>query len=315
MSHHTSMTRVPRKTVAAADEPGSDAAARKNAVPGTESSAAAAPAAGAGHDRAGHGADRDWTKRPRPVSQDIQLTAHRLFGGLFLLFVAMIVSYMAGVIMGRQQLDQELLLARSMPGETAEGKADASGGSDAASETKDAAQTKKAGDAEEEETKDGHFSILKPQELAFSRFLRAAPGEKVQEPRSLEIYKPIVLPTTNSTLRTDVPLDVPMAPGMSPATAGGGPPQKPEQAADLYDFVFQVAAFRSAQDAEETRIQLEAEGFRSRLEISGRLHLVLLLSRGPLSRIQEIMEVTERLHLGRPIERSRKAVLRPIGVR
>lgn len=234
--------------------------------------------------------------RMRPQSRGVQLTGQRFFGCLFLLFVAMLVVYMAGVMVGRHQLDRELLWAEKMPQEKSE----------------ESAKPQDAG-GEEEASQEGSADgsrILKPQELAFSRFLRAAPGEKVSEPKPLENFKPFV-PATNST----TVVQVPMAPGMSPATAGGGPPEKPETAAELYDFVFQVAAFRSSADAEETRIQLEAEGFRSRLEKNGRLHIVLLLSRGPLSRIQEIREVTERLHLGAPIERSRKAVLRPIGVR
>ncbi len=233
--------------------------------------------------------------KARPEKRGVQLTGQRFFGCLFLLFVAMLVVYMAGVMVGRHQLDRELLLAENMPVE----------------KTEEEGQAKEAG-KEAESSEEGAESsrILKPQELTFSRFLRAAPGEKVSAPKPLENFKPFV-PATNST---EV-VQVPMAPGMSPATAGGGPPEKPATAAELYDFVFQVAAFRSAADAEETRIQLEAEGFRSRLEKSGRLHIVLLLSRGPLSRIQEIREVTERLHLGAPIERSRKAVLRPIGAR
>lgn len=234
--------------------------------------------------------------RMRPQGRGVQLTGQRFFGCLFLLFVAMLVVYMAGVMVGRHQLDRELLWAEKMPQEKSE----------------ESAKPQDAG-GEEEASQEGSADgsrILKPQELAFSRFLRAAPGEKVSEPKPLENFKPFV-PATNST----AVVQVPMAPGMSPATAGGGPPEKPERAAELYDFVFQVAAFRSPADAEETRIQLEAEGFRSRLEKNGRLHIVLLLSRGPLSRIQEIREVTERLHLGAPIERSRKAVLRPIGVR
>lgn len=290
-------TRVPRSTTAA--ESGSDAAARRTSVQAQETGSRAAAGMIMAQDRAG----------VRPARRGIQFTAQRLFGSLFLLFVAMLVTYMAGVMVGRHQLDTELLLARSLPEEPAAQMADKA---EAKTKAK-GAKASQAEDEEENEDKEETFSILKPQELAFSRFLRAAPGEKVSEPKPLEIFKPIMLPSTNSTRRVDVP--VPMAPGMSPATAGGGPPEKPEQAADLYDFVFQVAAFRSAEDAEETRIQLEAEGFRSRLEHNGRLYLVLLLSRGPLSRIAEIHDVTQRLHLGMPIERSRKAVLRPIGAR
>ena len=62
-------------------------------------------------------------------------------------------------------------------------------------------------------------------------------------------------------------------------------------------------------------MQLEAEGFRSRLETQGRLYLVLLLTRGPLSRVGEVQALMQRLRLGVPIERSRRAVLRPIGQR
>lgn len=233
----------------------------------------------------------------------VRLTGQRFFGGLFILFVAVPLVYLGGFLAGRSALEEELALASDIPKSAVE-QPDVSEEASGEPDGKDAARDRARNGRKGEESDDG---ILKPQELAFSRFLRAAPGEKVSEPKPLQNLPPAV--------PKDDPAAVPMTPGMSPASATGGPPEKPEQTASLYDFVYQVAAFRTQEDAETARIQIEAEGFRSRLEHNGSLYIVLLLSRGPLSRVNEIMETTTKLRLGTPIERSRKAVLLPIGQR
>ena len=250
--------------------------------------------------------------RAQDMRRGVRLTGQRFFGGLFVLFVAIPLVYLGGFLAGRSALEEELMQASHMPKSVIEEP----------SRDKDAGAGEKDGKGQDLE--DADDGILRPQDLLFARFLRAAPGEKVPEPRPFENLPPAVpRDASNGDASNGASNDAsngssngetaqpPMAPGMSPASAGGAPAQD----TGLYDFVFQVAAFRRQEDAETTRIQLEAEGFRSRLEHNGSLYLVLLLSRGPLSRVDEIMETTARLRLGTPIERSRKAVPLPVGQR
>lgn len=226
----------------------------------------------------------------------VLLTGQRLFCTLCLLLVLMPLVYMGGVLAGRHQVERELA-ARS-PMAALQKAPEASG---EAGEEEDA----QAGGSQPGDV------ILKPQELTFSRVLRAAPGEKVPELGQIRPFKPVVAAPAK-------PADdaaPAMAPGMSPAVESGGPPEPPAQEADLFDFVFQIAAFHSAAKAEEMRMRIEAEGFRSRMEKSGRLYIVLLLTRGPKQRVQEVREVLLHMRLGEPIERSRRAVYRPVGER
>lgn len=222
----------------------------------------------------------------------VRLTGQRVFAVFFLVLAAMPLVFLAGLLAGRQDLEEELVRLSDIPVETTT-RAPAGDGTEV---------------AEEEGGLAG--SILKPQDLAFSRFLRAAPGEKVTSPAAAAEKAKAVRPAQPAA-----PGEPVMAPGMSPARASGGPPAPPAQQAELFDFVFQMAAFSTEADAENLRVQLEAEGFRSRLERNGRLYIVLLLSRGRLERIGEVTELAQRLRLGAPIERSRRAVLQPIGQR
>ena len=142
----------------------------------------------------------------------------------------------------------------------------------------------------------------------FSRVLRAAPGEKIPEPGQIRPLKPVV-PAGRTGEEA-----VAQTPGMSPATASG-PQEAPAMKADMYDFVFQIAAYKAKSKAEDMRMLLEAEGFRSKLEKSGRFYVVLLLTRGGEERVLEVKEILHRMHLGDPLERSRTPVFRPLGER
>ena len=236
----------------------------------------------------------------RAQARGFVLTGQRLFCTLFLLAAARPLAYMGGVATGRYTLEKEYEEVAALPVSPLQEESGAEGGEGGNAKDRD----------EDTELAQG---ILRPKDLGFVRFLRAAPGEKVPEPGKMQIMKPAVAPQPQGTqAQGSEPV---MAPGMSPARVSGGPPEPPRQAADLFDFVFQTAAFRTRDAAENLRMQLEAEGFRSRLETQGRLYLVLLLTRGPLSRVGEVQALMQRLRLGVPIERSRRAVLRPIGQR
>ena len=77
----------------------------------------------------------------------------------------------------------------------------------------------------------------------------------------------------------------------------------------LFDFVFQVGAFKEADSVDSLRQRLEGRGMRTKMERSGKLYVVLVLLRGDEARAAEVLRSTEGMGLGKPIQRSRKPVL------
>jgi hypothetical protein len=235
-----------------------------------------------------------------------RLTVSSLVCTLFLLAVALPLAYMAGVMVGRSCPVAPTAVERMKDEEQAR--------ADEAREAREAGELRKdrhAGDEragaqdpaqEEAGGASGSQAILGPAELSYSRMLRAAPGEKVQEPKPVRFA-----PAVDKEKEAAMPK---MAPGMSPAVIEG-PPEPPAQKADAYDFVFQVATVDSLAKAEDLRLKIEEKGYRTRLQQQGRRVVVLVLARGPEEKGAEVRSAMMRLHLGEPLERGRKPVFRP----
>jgi cell division protein FtsN len=81
-----------------------------------------------------------------------------------------------------------------------------------------------------------------------------------------------------------------------------------QAAQPLYDFVFQTAAFNNADDADKLRSRLEGQGLRTRLQKKGSLHLVLVNLRGTDLDAANLREELQRMRLGAPLLKSKKAV-------
>lgn len=225
-----------------------------------------------------------------------RLTLSSLVCTLFLLAVALPLAYMAGVMVGRSCPVAPTAVERMKDEEQARAE--------------EAREAREAGDepagAREPGAEDaagaGSQAILGPAELSYSRVLRAAPGEKVQEPRPARFA-----PAVDKEKEAAMPK---MAPGMSPAVIEG-PPEPPAQKADAYDFVFQVATVDSQASAEDLRLKIEEKGYRTRVQRQGRRFVVFVLARGPEEKGAEVRSAMQRLHLGDPLERGRKPVFRP----
>lgn len=76
----------------------------------------------------------------------------------------------------------------------------------------------------------------------------------------------------------------------------------------MFDFVYQVAAFKSADDADRLRKKLEERGIRSRLQKSGKVQLVMVSLRGTELDAANLREELGRMKLGAPMQKSKKAV-------
>lgn len=81
-----------------------------------------------------------------------------------------------------------------------------------------------------------------------------------------------------------------------------------EASLPLYDFVFQVAAFRNVDDADRLRQRLEGRGLRTRGQKSGRLTLVMVRMRGTDLDAANLKEELQRMRLGSPLQKSKKQV-------
>lgn len=95
-------------------------------------------------------------------------------------------------------------------------------------------------------------------------------------------------------------------PSNAQAAAQAQKPAVPQ--APMFDFVYQVAAFRSVDDADRLRKKLEERGIRSRLQKSGKVQLVMVSLRGTELDAANLREELGRMKLGAPMQKSKKAV-------
>lgn len=90
----------------------------------------------------------------------------------------------------------------------------------------------------------------------------------------------------------------------------GAQAAKPAQAqtGPQFDYVYQVAAFKSDEDADKLRTRLEGKGLRTRTQKRGKLVLVMVSIRGTEDDAFNLREDLRRMKLGVPIQVSQKPV-------
>lgn len=76
----------------------------------------------------------------------------------------------------------------------------------------------------------------------------------------------------------------------------------------MFDFVYQVAAFKGGDDADKLRTSLEGKGLRTRTRKSGKLTLVMVSLRGTEDDAFRLREELQHMRLGVPIKISQKPV-------
>ncbi len=240
-----------------------------------------------------HGPDRE----QRPAA-GLPMMLPSVLVVLFLALVAVSSSYLVGIMFGRSQWED---ISPFVAGKEDFLREETTAADEETVAGEDSEQT--------EEPEQNEPGILAAEDLRFARVLRAAPGENVdQVTPPLAPAQPAVPPRTGTD--AIAPSAVPaMPPGMQAAVPEGqtAPPATP---ATMFDYVFQVGAFRDAGAVDGLRQRLEGRGLRTRMEKSGRYYLVLVLLRGNAERAAEIPRIMHELRLGDPIQRSRKPVLR-----
>ena len=96
-----------------------------------------------------------------------------------------------------------------------------------------------------------------------------------------------------------------------PATATRAPAANREAtppAEPLFDYVYQVAAFRDKEDADRLRKTLNGHGMRARVIKSGKVQLVLVMLRGTERDAENLRQEMENMGLGTPLRTSKKPV-------
>jgi cell division septation protein DedD len=146
-------------------------------------------------------------------------------------------------------------------------------------------------------------AILRPEELDFGPALRDKPLHNASAAVGLPVAQPPA-PRTNSA---DVS-------GPPAASVQAAQPPAPSAPPARFDYVYQVAVFREAGQADRLRERLEGEGVRTTLEQSpakdGKtLHKVLAVRRGTEEDEQQLLGIVERFRLGPPMLRSKKPVV------
>lgn len=155
-------------------------------------------------------------------------------------------------------------------------------------------------------------TILAPQDLDYARVLRnekarerikqSAQGKAEPEKNSIP-ENPVVESTVQTTEKPDEIQD------KKPAEAELKPAETKVQndTAGMFDYVFQLGAFKDEDTVDALRQKLEGRGLRTRMQRDGKLYLVFVLLRGTAERAAEVPSIARELRLGEPIVRSKKA--------
>lgn len=114
-------------------------------------------------------------------------------------------------------------------------------------------------------------------------------------------------------IRSDTAASTPAPASAAPQTQGQratAPAAQPkaQQTEALFDFTYQVAAFKDKADADKLRAHLEGRGLRTRQQKSGKVLLVLVNLRGTELDAANLRKELQRMKLGKPVLASKKTV-------
>ena len=142
----------------------------------------------------------------------------------------------------------------------------------------------------------------------------AGQAQQGQQPQQASAY-PFAQPSGNSLAAWGIKpgANQPGAQAQAAAPNGapnGAQPAKPTPAktGPQFDYVYQVAAFKTDEDADKLRTRLEGKGLHTRTQKNGKLVLVLVNLRGTEDDAFNLREDLRHMKLGVPIMVSQKPV-------
>ena len=165
--------------------------------------------------------------------------------------------------------------------------------------------------------------ILAAEELRFARVLRGeslppgmTDGPQARAPAAAAM-QPVGAPAAQAAgqrSQATAPASAPTAGASAGQAAQPVPENHPvvlnslQPVGNMFDYVFQVGAFKDEESVDSLRQRLEGRGLRTRLQRSGKLLVILVLLRGNEARAAEVVHACEGLNLGKPILRSKTPV-------
>ncbi|WP_165071907.1 SPOR domain-containing protein [Desulfovibrio sp. ZJ200] len=239
------------------------------------------------------------TKKPNAGDQNPERSTPLRFSSLltlcFLVLAAVVLAYVAGVMSGRAYSSRQSAAALQPAAHAAAGD----------SRDGDAAAAR--------ETPEKDPQILAPEELRFALALRGRAGEAAAReaggPQAAQGGGADLAAAAAPAFRPAIPPATAQPAVPAPGAAGEMPRPQAANPAAMFDYVFQVAAFKDEDSVDALRQRLEGRGFRTRMQRDGKLYLVFVLLRGDAARAAEVPQIMHEMHLGAPIMRSRKPVL------
>ncbi|MBQ9405581.1 MAG: SPOR domain-containing protein [Desulfovibrio sp.] len=217
----------------------------------------------------------------------------------FLSMMAIVLAYLGGVMTGRVYWHAHPETHQEAIGESVQKRVD-----EKTLEKASEPQQVKAASAQEQK-------VLAAEDLRFSRVLRnESPLADVQAKQSPPPSKPSKSQPTAQATSAITAVEQPST-RQAPASTDPLQQQIAGTSAKVYDYVFQMGAFKDQDTVDAVRQRLEGRGLRTRMQRTGKLYLVLVLLRGDATRAAEVLQAAESLRLGKPVQLSRKPVSQP----
>lgn len=238
-----------------------------------------------------------------------RLRPSSLVAACFLVLAAVVLAYVGGVMSGRAYaVRHTATAAATRPGAATQPGARGDAGEKPVDLISQGAEAVQDG-------ADAGQRILAPEDLRFARALRndsanAPEPEPARPVPAMPQATAAAAPgqgAQNAQPGQSAPGGVSTSPFAPAVPEGQAPPPAP--AATMFDYVFQVAAFKDEDSVDSLRQRLEGRGLRTRMQRDGKLFLVLVLLRGDAARAAEVPQIMQELHLGQPIVRSRKPAM------
>lgn len=205
----------------------------------------------------------------------VRIRIQTLAAASFLALAAIGISYLAGVMSGRQSFSAQISAPAPGPAQKA------------------APGTGKLGDGAEK----AEEPILEAKDLKFAKALR----NEENSPLARLKAQPEKSAPPQAAEPQPAKEEAPPRPSLKESLAA-------EKSGATEDYLFQVGAFKDEKAVDALRERLEGHGLRTLMQREGKLYLVCVRLRGTSERAAELAGLFVELGLGEPLLRSRSAV-------
>ncbi len=245
------------------------------------------------------------TKIPEPVVEEktpiadftVTLGFSSLMTALTVFVGCVVVAFMMGVIVGRDDDDQLTLAQVVAERERAKEAAQAAQGDTIPPELSSDATAGSKENIVPNMTVSDHAKIMSPEELKYATELKARSGNNAP--------KTPPTPATPKPAPSAPSAEAAQKPQTSPSTAQS---TEQDKKTALYDYIYQVASLKDEGAVDKLRAQLEGEGLRTRMSKVGAYLKVVVLMRGTEEQALALQDRMVELKLGKPLQQQKQAV-------